>query len=35
MKNIKLPEDLQKRVILYMQYQQSTLDQQKELEKFF
>jgi hypothetical protein len=35
MKNIKLPEELQTRVIQYMQYQQSTLDQQKELEKFF
>jgi len=35
MKNLKLPLDLQARVISYLQYTQSTLDHQTELKQFF
>ena len=34
MKNLKLPKDLQKKVLDYLLYTQSNLDAQKELAKF-
>eukprot|EP00347_Sterkiella_histriomuscorum_P001244 403372776 len=35
MKNMNLPEDIQRKIISYLQYTQSTLAHQEELDKFF